>query len=77
MNPLVEWPFYPFNKHTYSLIRPVCQQEKLYRVDFLNLTGVTICHGVRWSIVRQTYNRIFKFNNFELSLISPILGKSF
>ena len=43
---LIEWPFYPLYVFSYMLILPICQQEKLYRVDFLNLTGVTICHGV-------------------------------
>ena len=63
---LIEWPFYPLYVFSYILIRPVCQQEKLYRVDFLNLTGVTICHGVRWSIVSKIYNRIIEFNFSEL-----------
>ena len=33
---LVEWPFYPLYVFSYSVIRPVCQQEKLYRVVFFS-----------------------------------------
>ena len=33
---LVEWPFYPLYVFSYSLIIPICQQKKLYRVRSIN-----------------------------------------
>ena len=33
---LVEWPFYPLYVFSYIIIRPVCQQKKLYRVRSIN-----------------------------------------
>ena len=33
---LIEWPFYPLYVFSYILIRPVCQQKKLHRVDFFS-----------------------------------------
>ena len=34
---LIEWPFYPLYVFSYSLIKPVCKQKKIYRGDFFEL----------------------------------------
>ena len=69
---LVEWPFYPLYVFSYILIRPVCQQEKLYRGDFFNSTTVTICNGVKFREVKIDLSNLFNDLQKERGELTPL-----